>query len=84
MIALWTCVAYFAFLIIWFASDVLWGGLGLLRPDMIEDGKVSVETVANIVNHFQGLFKSLYGLMFLGFIFLVFTTILISKKRIEA
>jgi hypothetical protein len=80
-LALWSCVAYFAFLIAGFAFHTLWGGLGLLRPDMIEDGKIAVGTATNLINHFQGLFRLLYGLLIVGFVLLVTVTVKMSKKE---
>ena len=49
---LWACVIWFWIIFLAFAGKSLWGGLGVMRPDTIKDGMISLEYITPVLNSF--------------------------------
>ena len=77
----WILPAYWLVILIYYLGSIMWGSLGVIRPDSIQDGKIDAEYAAGLVSNCSGQFKVLYVLVCLGFVLSVIINLIPNKTK---
>ena len=77
----WLPSIYFGAILLYYFPDFIWGSLGVIRPGDVHDGKIDADYAVSMIEKFSTQALSLYYLIFIGLIIIIFVKIKLKKDK---